>query len=243
MSVAVIFGNDRFILDASGALYWPDQQLLVVADLHFEKGSSFAAAYRPLPPHDTTQTLINLAAIIDVYQPKRVVCLGDSFHDRSAAARLSLTDLGKLQALATNRDWIWIIGNHDPVLPEIVGGTTAKALTVDGITFQHEPAEDTYRSVDQRSQKIIFGHFHPVALVSLSGRLMRRRCFVMGSQRLLMPAFGTYAGGLNILHPAILDQFPSGYKVLLLERSKLYNVHVQHLRPDSNLAMSRKLPD
>jgi DNA ligase-associated metallophosphoesterase len=253
MSVAVIFGNDRFILDASGALYWPDQQLLVVADLHFEKGSSFAAAYRPLPPHDTTQTLANLAGIIETYQPKRVVCLGDSFHDRSAAARLSLADLAKLQLLATNRDWVWIIGNHDPVLPDIVGGTIAKVLTVDGITFQHDPAEGSYQradyvsagqeSTDQRAQKIIFGHFHPVALVSLSGRLMRRRCFVMGPQRLLMPAFGTYAGGLNILHPAILDQFPSGYKIMLLERNKLYNVHAQHLRPDSNLAMSRKLPD
>lgn len=240
MSVALIFGNDRLILDPSGALYWPEEQLLVVADLHFEKGSSFAAsAFRPLPPHDTAQTLGNLASVVNAYNPRRVICLGDSFHDRQAAARLSRSDLAKLRSLAAEREWIWIVGNHDPVLPDIVGGTTTRAAEISGIIFQHDPAEET----GQRAPRIVFGHFHPVALVSLAGRLIRRRCFVIGSRRLLIPAFGSYAGGLNILNPVILDQFPGGYKVLLLERNRLYNIQVQHLRPDSNLALSRKLSD
>jgi metallophosphoesterase superfamily enzyme len=124
-------------------------------------------------------------------------------------------------------------------LPEIVGGTVARAFEISGITFQHDPVQET----GQRSPRIVFGHFHPAALVSLAGRLVRRRCFVIGSRRLLIPAFGSYAGGLNILSPVILDQFPGGYKVLLLERNRLYNIQIQHLRPDSNLALSRKLSD
>ena len=240
MSVALIFGNDRLILDPSGALYWPEQQLLVIADLHFEKGSSFAAsAFRPLPPHDTAQTLGNLATVVNAYRPKRVVCLGDSFHDRQAGARLSPADLARLQSLVGDRDWIWVVGNHDPVLPEIAGGTAMRAIEVSGIVFQHDPSGEA----GPRAPRIVFGHFHPVALVSLSGRLIRRRCFAIGSRRLLIPAFGSYAGGLNVLNPAILDQFPGGYKVLLLERNRLYNIQVQHLRPDSNLALSRKLPE
>lgn len=242
MSVAMIFGNDRLVLDPSGALYWPDRELLVVADLHFEKGSSFASAYRPLPPHDTAQTLANLSRVIEVYQPRQVICLGDSFHDRLAVTRLNLSDLAKLQLLTADRDWIWIVGNHDPVLPDIVGGTIASSIVVGDVMFQHDPAEEATPQAQAQPQRIIFGHFHPVALVSLAGRLVRRRCFVLGSQRLLLPAFGSYAGGLNILHPAILDHFPNGYKILLLERARLYNIHAQHLRPDSNLAMSRKLP-
>ncbi|HVJ40976.1 MAG TPA: ligase-associated DNA damage response endonuclease PdeM [Dongiaceae bacterium] len=239
MPLEVLFGDALLHLDPSGAIYWPEQQLLAVADLHFEKGSSFAAsAHRMLPPHDTTQTLADLGRAIDLYRPRRVICLGDSFHDRAAATRLSLGDLAEVQRLAANRDWVWIAGNHDPVLPDIVGGIAASSITVAGLTFRHDAADDG----DPSPGNIVFGHFHPVALVSLAGRLLRRRCFLLGSQRLLMPAFGAYAGGLNILHPAICDLFPAGFRVLLSERGRLHPINVRHLRPDTDLSMSHKFP-
>lgn len=244
MTLEILFGGARLHLDPSGALYWPDQQLLVVADLHFEKGSSFAAsAHRMLPPHDTTQTLADITRVIGTYGPRRVICLGDSFHDRAASARLDLGDLARLQQLTGNLDWVWITGNHDPVLPDIVGGISATAISISDLTFRHDLADGGDPAPDQGPQNIVFGHFHPVALVSLAGRLLRRRCFLLGAGRLLLPAFGAYAGGLNILHPAIIEQFPAGFRVLMSERGRLYPINARHLRPDTDFSMSHRFPD
>lgn len=244
MTATVAFADTSLVLDPAGALYWPDQHLLAVADLHFEKGSSFAvSAHRMLPPHDTAQTLADLGRIIACYQPRRVICLGDSFHDRSATTRLNFGDLAALQLMTRTLDWVWIAGNHDPVLPEIVGGIAVSSITVAGITFQHDPARASALETVTPASRVVFGHFHPVALVSLAGRLLRRRCFLVSADRLLLPAFGAYAGGLNILHPAILDQFPAGYKVLFSERGRLHQINPRHLRPDTDLSMSRRPAD
>src|SRR5205823_14373348 len=73
----------------SGALHWPARRLMAVADLHLEKGSSYAVnALKLLPRHDTRQTLTALATLIEALKPDTVVCLGDSFHDRDAVGRL-----------------------------------------------------------------------------------------------------------------------------------------------------------
>ena len=72
------------IADLSGALFWEEESLLVVSDLHLEKGSSFAARGMLLPPYDTVATLGRLAAVIARHDPRMVIALGDSFHDRNA---------------------------------------------------------------------------------------------------------------------------------------------------------------
>jgi hypothetical protein len=113
------------VADISGALFWDEQSLLVVSDLHLEKGSSFAARGILLPPYDTIATLSRLAAVIARHDPRMVIALGDSFHDRDAHERLSETDREALCALQTRRDWIWISGNHDPALPCDLGVVVA----------------------------------------------------------------------------------------------------------------------
>src|SRR6202790_1867362 len=105
------------IADLSGALFWQEQRLLVVSDLHLEKGSSFAARGVLLPPYDTVATLSRLAAVIARHDPRMVIALGDSFHDRNAHERLSAPNREALTAMQVRRDWIWISGNHDPALP------------------------------------------------------------------------------------------------------------------------------
>src|SRR4051794_19112959 len=125
--------------DCLGALYWPEQGLLVVADLHLEKGSSFARRGQLLPPYDTTETLARLARLIAHYAPRVVIALGDNFHDGGGPGRLSAPDRTTLAALQRGRDWIWITGNHDPDPAEDIGGTFTETLAIGALTFRHKP--------------------------------------------------------------------------------------------------------
>jgi uncharacterized protein len=178
-----------FVADLSGALFWDDQNLLVVSDLHLEKGSSFAARGVLLPPYDTAATLGRLTAVIARHDPRMVIALGDSFHDRDAHARLSAPDRDAIASLQARRDWIWISGNHDPVLPADLGGVVASEVVIGPIAFRHEPTG---------AMGEIAGHLHPKARVSTRGRSMERRCFATDGERAVMPAFGAYTGGLSI---------------------------------------------
>jgi DNA ligase-associated metallophosphoesterase len=178
-----------FVADLSGALFWEQQSLLVVSDLHLEKGSSFAARGVLLPPYDTAATLGRLAAVVARHDPKVVIALGDSFHDRNAHGRLSVPDRDAIAALQAKRDWIWISGNHDPALPSTLGGVVADEVAIGPIAFRHEPTGVPCE---------IAGHLHPKARVSTRGRSMERRCFACDGARAVMPAFGAFAGGLNI---------------------------------------------
>jgi DNA ligase-associated metallophosphoesterase len=187
-----------FVADLSGALFWDEQHLLVVSDLHLEKGSSFAARGVLLPPYDTLATLGRLAAVVARHDPKIVIALGDSFHDRTAHARLSADDREAIGALQAGRDWTWISGNHDPMLPRELGGTVANEVAIGPITFRHEPTGACGE---------IAGHLHPKARVSARGRSMERRCFASDGMRAVMPAFGAYAGGLSIRDAAFAKVF------------------------------------
>ena len=123
------FQASSFVADPDGALYWPEQSLLAVADLHLEKGSSFAARGQLLPPYDTAATLQRLARLIARYAPRCVVALGDSFHDGGGPARLSDADRENLRALQRGRDWLWLTGNHDPEPADDIGGVFQTTLT------------------------------------------------------------------------------------------------------------------
>jgi DNA ligase-associated metallophosphoesterase len=186
--------------DCAGALYWPDEHLLVVSDLHLEKGSSFARRGMLLPPYDTAATLGRLARLIAHYAPRRVIALGDSFHDGDGPARLCASDRTTLAALQRGREWIWIAGNHDPEAPDGVGGRFATTLCVGAVRFRHEPSRDA-------PDGEIAGHLHPVARIVQRGRAVSRRCFATDGKRMVMPAFGAYTGGLNVRDRAFAAVF------------------------------------
>ena len=177
------------VADLSGALFWEEQSLLVVSDLHLEKGSSFARRGVLLPPYDTAATLALLGRAIARRNPRMVIALGDSFHDSDAHNRLSTTDGEAIAAMQARRDWIWISGNHDPALPSDIGGIVAHEVAIGPIAFRHEPTGAAGE---------IAGHLHPKARVSTRGRSMERRCFACDGERAVMPAFGAYTGGLSI---------------------------------------------
>ena len=186
---AVSVAGVTFVADLAGALFWEDERLLIVSDLHLEKGSSFAMRGVLLPPFDTAATLARLSAVIARHDPRTVIALGDSFHDRDAHARLSPDDREALSALQARRDWIWISGNHDPALPRDLGGVVADEVATGSIVFRHEPTG----AVGE-----IAGHLHTKARVSTRGRSVERRCFASDGERAVMPAFGAYTGGLSI---------------------------------------------
>ena len=194
----LVVAGVTLVADLSGALFWEEQGLLVVSDLHLEKGSSFATRGTLLPPFDTAATLGRLAAVIARHDPHMVIALGDSFHDRTAHDRLSATDREALAALQAQRDWIWISGNHDPALPPDLGGVVAEEVAIGSIVFRHEPSGASGE---------IAGHLHPKARVSTRGRSMERRCFACDGERAVMPAFGAYAGGLSIRDAAFAKLF------------------------------------
>lgn len=185
----VAIADVMFLADVAGALFWQEQSVLVVSDLHLEKGSSFAARGVLLPPYDTVATLSRLAAVIARHDPRTIIALGDSFHDRDAHERLLQPDREALGAMQVRRDWIWISGNHDPHLPPDLGGTVASEVAIGPIVFRHEPTG----AVGE-----IAGHLHPKARVPTRGRSIERRCFASDGERAVMPAFGAYTGGLSI---------------------------------------------
>lgn len=224
-SRAFLLGRLAIVPDLSGALFLPEERTLIVADLHLEKGSSFAMRGVMLPPYDTSATLAALAAAILRLQPARVIALGDSFHDRQAEARLAPQTLAALKALQQGRDWLWITGNHDPSIGARVGGESADAIMLGGVTFRHEPdpAETGYE---------VAGHLHPAAKLRMRGRALRRRCFALSPRRCVMPAMGAYAGGLNLRDAAFRPLFREGLSAHLLGDGRLFRIDPRLLLPD-----------
>ena len=210
----------------AGALYWEAEDTLLVADLHMEKGAAFAALGMLLPPYDTRSTLSRLGKIIDRIDPGRVVALGDSFHRSECAERMADDDLSFLTTLQQDREWYWICGNHDPHLPASVGGTVCETLKICGVTLRHEPS-------DSSGGPEIVGHLHPVARIARRGTVVRRRCFATDGNRLVMPAFGAYAGGLNVLHDAFQPLFRwHQLEAWMMGRRAVYPVLGSLLLPD-----------
>lgn len=200
--------------DPGGALYWPEHCLLAVADLHLEKGSSYAARGVLLPPYDTPATLLRLAHLKGYYAPRCVVAAGDSFHDGGGPARLSRENRDSLAALQRGCDWIWLTGNHDPTPAPNIGGRFRDTLALGSLTFRHEPTG---------AGNEIAGHLHPVARVCHYGRTISRRCFAANRERMVMPAFGAYTGGLNVRDIAFNDVFhTAAFTAHLLGDDRLY---------------------
>jgi DNA ligase-associated metallophosphoesterase len=214
-----------FVGDPAGALYWPEEALLAVADLHLEKGSSFAARGVLLPPYDTAATLAQLSRLIARYAPRLVVALGDSFHDNDGPARIAEEDCAALRALQRGRDWVWIAGNHDPQPAAGVGGAFAQTVALGPILFRHAPQPGT------RDGEIA-GHLHPLARVAQRGRTTSRRCFAADGRRLVMPAFGAYTGGLNVRDRAFTQVFETlSFTAHMLGEDRLYPIAARRCLP------------
>ena len=191
------FAGETFSATPGGALFWPREQALLVADLHLEKASWFARLGQFLPPYDSHATLSALAEEVERTGAARLYCLGDSFHDRFGCERLPAQARELLTRLTGALDWTWIVGNHDPGFADHCGGSIEDEVELGGIVLRHEAVPG-----DPRPE--MSGHFHPKLRVHLRGRQVSRRCFVISPAKLILPAFGSLTGGLDAHHPEIL---------------------------------------
>ena len=209
---------------SQGALWWGAQSTLIVSDLHLEKGSSYAARGQMLPPYDTSATLGLVEQLVADLAPKRVISLGDSFHDGKAERRLDEADAERIRKLTSQTDWVWVEGNHDPDPPAHLGGRAAKVLHSGDLVFRHEPTGESGE---------IAGHLHPCARVVSRVRSLRRRCFVTDGERLIMPAMGAFTGGLNVLDAAYEPCFPEGgIMVFAMTQDAVIPISTKRLVPD-----------
>jgi len=213
-----IVAGEEFWCDFSGLLIWPDERIAIVADLHLEKGSSFAARGSMLPPYDTAVTLAALAVRIAHWNPRTVVALGDSFHDAKASERLPDEYRSLLAGIMAGRDWVWISGNHDPEPPADLGGSHASELAIGGIVLRHEPSASF-------APGEIAGHLHPQARIVRRGKAVRRPCFATDGARMVMPAFGAFTGGLNLRDKAFEGLFDATrLHAHMLGRERIYTI-------------------
>jgi DNA ligase-associated metallophosphoesterase len=225
-ALAVDFAGSELLLDPAGVAYLAGDRILVVSDMHLEKGSSFARRRVYLPPYDTAATLARLSAMTAKYDPATIISLGDSFHDDEASARMGDDAIAAIGAVARGREMIWVTGNHDPSPPGGVPGQSVEMLATGRIVFRHipEPAETGHE---------ICGHLHPCARLVRRGKAVRRACFASDGARLVMPSFGVFTGGLNVRDEAYAGLFDaSRFRAYMLGQDRVYPVGAGDLRSD-----------
>ena len=207
------FAGQQFQMLADRALFWPRHGALIVADLHLEKASWYAALGQPLPPYDSHDTLDRLAALAVETDARAIWCLGDSFHDRGAAERIVPAVAERLFGQASSAKLLWIAGNHDGLTGGAWGGEVADELVIDDIVFRHQSSR-----LETRPE--ISGHFHPKLRLNIRGRAVSRPCFAGDAQRLILPAFGALTGGLAVDDTVIATNFDGAYEAMLATRGR-----------------------
>ena len=226
VSTEIDHGGEVMLLDPLGVVFLPARATLVVADLHLEKGSAFARRGTLLPPYDTARTLRRLDWAVQRYRPKVVVSLGDAFHDRAGAAGLGRDCRRELNGLARGRSWLWVRGNHDPDPPVGLAGESLDRLDLGRLRLVHLPGGTADGCV------LVAGHLHPKARLADGPRKVVRPCFAADARLLLLPAFGAYTGGLNVLDPAIRGLYPAAFAAFMLGDARVFEVAHRHLRAD-----------
>jgi len=206
----------------SGALYWPDQGCLIVADLHLGKSARVARmGGATLPPYEARETLSRLSEDLSATCARQVICLGDSFDFPDADRELPETDLLRLTRMQAGVDWVWIAGNHDPG-PVSLGGSHRAEMALNGLVFRHIATPDGVAEVS--------GHFHPKVRLALRGRAVVRPCFLFDDRRLILPAYGAYTGGLFVGSASLAAMMGPKAEVILTG-SALARLRLDRLAP------------
>ena len=220
-NLMIEFADQKFHLLPSGGIFWQDEEILILADLHLEKGSGFREQNNFLPPYDTQETLSLLQETIKNLSPKKVLLLGDSMHDSQSFHRMPLHLKKYLEAIMVESDLVWIRGNHDATIRGFPWALS-NVFIAKAITFRHE------MQVGFKGPEIS-GHFHPVGQIKFKGVKLTGRCFLLSEEKLIIPAFGTYTGGLNIKNAALSKVLTQKSKVFLIVSSSIFQVELDQL--------------
>lgn len=217
-SASLTLAGESLSARASGALFWPSQSVLCVSDLHLGRTERIAReGGHIIPPYENTDALQRLEDEVRALSPATIICLGDSFDDLAATQSLTEIETDWITRLQAGCEWIWIEGNHDPA-PLDLGGTHRQTLRIGDLTFRH--------IADGQTTGEISGHFHPKATIPTRSRSVSRPCFLFDKTRLIMPAFGTYTGGMKTSKPPLSTMFGKDAQVVLTGSSaRRLNLH------------------
>lgn len=226
MAAPLHLAGERLMLCPTGVAIWPAQATLIVSDLHFEKGSAMAVRGAHVPPYDTRETLIRLAFSIRRHRPSRVLVLGDALHDDRALARMAPPDLAALRRLLEPLEVIWVAGNHDPSPQPGLPGVSVPEWSEGRLRFRHIGGAVPLA----RHEAELSGHYHPKATLPTRIGGITRPCFLATGQRLVLPAFGAFTGGLDVRDPAMAVVAKAAQRVFLLGRDRLHSTSFEALR-------------
>lgn len=190
----------NFILLSEKALWRPDTEQLIIADIHLGKASHFRKAGINIPDDSVLEDLRRLDALMKKFQPKEVMLLGDLFHS------------------SYNREWhlfeaflesfchvqfILIRGNHDILKKdqyELPNFSVIDTWEDEQFFYSHEPIEHPVKFV-------LSGHIHPgVTLTGKGKQRLSLPCFHVSEKQMVLPAFGKLTG-LYILDKNASDSY------------------------------------
>ena len=207
------FKNHRFQISKEGILFWHKKKIAIISDLHLEKGSSFALNGQFLPTYDSEETLSKIFSVIKNFDINKIILLGDTFHDHKSFNRMSEKARFLFESLIKKYDVKFIIGNHEKNI-KIKNINFYNEYIIDGIYFIHEALKsDKYQ---------ITGHFHPVATMKISNRKITEKCLIHSSNKIILPSFGEYTGGLNIKNEIFKEHLSCRHKIYLLTKNSVY---------------------
>ena len=207
------FNNHKFLINKDGILFWLDKQIAIISDLHLEKGSSFGRSGQFLPPYDSEETLTKLLNSIKNYNIKKVILLGDTFHDKNALSRMSNKVLILFETFIKKYEVIFVLGNHET------------KMQLENIKFFNEYFLDGIHFIHQTSKKNIYqisGHYHPIATIRTGSIKITGKCFIQEQYNLIMPSYGVYTGGLNIKNKIFKKIFKKEPNVYFLGKRSIY---------------------
>jgi metallophosphoesterase superfamily enzyme len=221
----ILLSGKSLVADSTGALFWPAENTLIVADLKLSHCSYLEGEDVLLPPYDTVSAFEKLEEALDRYDPGRVVALGNSFAGCESNS-LSPHQKDWLLDMMEGRDWYWVVGPEGTQPPGGIGGTAVPQIMLTGIKFRAE-------AVRAPVANEIAGGLHPVAQISHYGHVTRGRCFVSNGMRLVLPSIGDYSAGTNVLSPDY-DPFlgQGGLFVWFISRGRVHPVAPPQLIED-----------
>ena len=213
----VFFANQNFSIFPNGELYWQNKKTLIISDLHFEKGSFFSETRQFIPPFDTIETLRQLSKFIDDHPVEMIIFLGDLVHDKFAFQRMALEAKELFFEILKNINCTLTVGNHDDTsFLKDIGLNLTENIIIDDICFSHHPTIDKKFSV--------FGHYHPKVRLKINSRGIWTPCFIANKEKLLMPSYGYFTGGLSIKSLEIQKLFEPEYEIYPLTKEKVYKL-------------------
>ena len=221
-STLIRINGQDVICNADGTALFEGGRLLVVSDLHLEKGRALSAT-APIPQYDTDETLKQLEDAVATHKPEKILMLGDSFHRTHLAESLSPAHRKQIEAMAKGREMIWIVGNHDPELPEFLPGIAREDYVSHGIWFRHIATEGRIEGGE------VSGHYHPKVRIKTRARAISGKCFIHDGMRMIMPAFGAYTGGLSVFNEAIAQRCPQEAEILFCHACEIYRYPYSHV--------------